>query len=210
MFAVKSTILAAFGKLASERNRYATDNVRVEESGDSVRLSATDTRILIDLKLPKPAKPSKVLGAIEGSPNGATTALIPGAYVAKCKKSETTAVCLSDNVVTIATAVEGRFENSPLASIPTVKTCPVGEGKFPPFQDILGASVAAATKGEGTKKISVSARRMAQIMTAIADILDGDNDDRVDITIGDPRKPIHFEASTADGGALRGLLMPMS
>ena len=162
---------------------HATSNVHVVVGDGTLRAEVTDCKCAIVVKGPAP----------EGAP--ATEALVPAA-------DWKAGFALSKRGAAVDVELNGK---ATMASGGSTRTAQFGEGRFPAIDMVI-------PKGEPVVKVLVDAKRLAALLSVLADLgaTNGDDISSVELAIYPKNAPVRLTGRTDDGYTLDALLMPLS
>jgi hypothetical protein len=181
------------GIAATEATRYTLSCVRVMEClGGWYRLEATDGRRLAIVQGPS-KEPRVPLPGLDTAPNGASEVLVPvadwKAAFKQARKEDVVGLVAGAELVTLATAR-------------TTSTCPPGEGRFPPVDQVLPKTLPLV-------RFTVNPELLAGLCH-LAHTLDPEGN-RVEILWYGPDRPIGLMARNDEQQqTLDCLLMPLT
>lgn len=196
---------------ATESTRYAMTGVHVKVDAKQSRLTATDSRILLDVALPVKGPEVATYGeefpkspALDAAPNSATVSLVDADLwrSMRGKRARRAAIVLGDKITTVGTVAKP--DKTATAVDVAISQASIVEGRFPPADEIIRQT------SEPWARFTLSAGHLAKLLKALAGVINQD-DDKLDFEIREPGKPIVIKAiDPVTAAAVTGIIMPMT
>lgn len=192
-------------------SKYAFNGVLVSRKGDKATAVVTDGRRLLKVTwVDRNETPLPGFEELE-KPVENYRAVLPGhalkracATAAKLYKGQQPTVLIDEPGTNGKVRIAS---HDPVAESTTSVECPVVDGKFPPFDDVIPNHKDFHPKSGRAVRIGVGAYLLAELLVAMADAVPGDDAQVVMEVPDQPSRPIKIIRTSGDVEAV-GVLMP--